>query len=188
MLRRGNTIDTGNLVSSYAEVNSECASFYDLKLFLNWDGHRSKESNAQTYGVRLYCFTWCLCWRKSSFWPEKGLLAFVSHQSSPLMQWLKWGSFPRFSSGVKSWPFEVCNKTHRDSSPQTCKSASLAERKPSTLQLEEKLSGFLFMLYLLLLGCTCIPNTIWTMLNKPHIGEKQTSLHANKYIKMWKQS
>lgn len=133
MLRRGNTIDTGNPVSSYAEVNSECASFYDLKLFLNWDGHPSKESNAQTYGVGLCCFTWRLCWRESSSGPEKGLLAFVLHQSSPLMQWPKWGSFPRFSSGVKSWPFEVCNKTHRYSSPQTCEIGFSCREKASNI-------------------------------------------------------
>lgn len=42
-----------NAVSSYAEVNSKCGSFYDLELFLNWDRHPSKESNTQASGVRL---------------------------------------------------------------------------------------------------------------------------------------
>ena len=53
MLRRGNTLETRNAVSSYAEENSKCGSFCDLDLFLNWDGHPSKESNAQASGMRL---------------------------------------------------------------------------------------------------------------------------------------
>lgn len=34
-------------------INSKCECFYDLELLLNWDGHPSKEGNAQASGVRL---------------------------------------------------------------------------------------------------------------------------------------
>lgn len=53
VLRRGNTLETRNAGSYHAELNSKCGPFYDLELFVNWDGHPSKESNAQASGVRL---------------------------------------------------------------------------------------------------------------------------------------
>lgn len=53
MLRRGNTLETRNVVSSNAEVKSKSGSFYDLELLLNWDGHLSKESNPQASEARL---------------------------------------------------------------------------------------------------------------------------------------
>lgn len=94
--------------------------WFGATLKLGWASIKGKQCTG-IWSEAVSCFTWCLCWRESSSGPEMRLWAFVSHHSHPLMQWPKWGSFPRFPSGVKSWPFEVCNKTHIDSSPKTCR-------------------------------------------------------------------
>jgi len=46
VLRSGNTLETG----MQSRLLLKCGSFYDLELFWKWDGHPSKESNAQASG------------------------------------------------------------------------------------------------------------------------------------------
>lgn len=79
-----------------------CWSKFKVWIFL-WLGAILKLGRASIKGKQhtgiwseaVRYFTWWICWRESSSGLEKGLLAFVLHHFSPLMQWPKWGFFSK---------------------------------------------------------------------------------------------
>lgn len=130
-LRRGNTLEIRNAVSSYAEVKPKPGSFYDLELLLNWDGHPSKDSNPQASEGRL-----CAVLRGVSAGgnhpPDQRRGFELSFYIAPVL-WCSSQSKPLFQDfqGVKVWCFEVHDKTHICSFPKTCKTGFSCRGKAS---------------------------------------------------------